>query len=219
MRRSAAALAGLAAAGLAAFGAVHFDLATLEPEALAERVRAAGPWAPGLLVGFLIVQSIVVPLPSQVILVAAGFVYGPWAGFAIGWAGILAGAAACFGLARALGRPFVERFASRERLAEVDAYVAERGLRAAFLTVLSLRLFAHVTFDVTSYACGLLRFPFGWFALATGLGEIPKVFLFTYLGVGLGGAPPWLVASIVAGILGAGVAVLWLRRRARAPAG
>ena len=91
------------------------------------------------------------------------------------------------------------RFVNPERLDAVDAYVAERGVGAAFLVVLSLRLFAHMAFDVVSYASGLVRFPFRWFVPATALGEIPKVFLFTSLGAGLGGSSGWLGVGIAAG--------------------
>ena len=56
-----------------------------------------------LLLGLLVVQSVVTPLPSQPVMLAAGFVYGPWLGFAISWLGVLIGAVACFGIARLLG--------------------------------------------------------------------------------------------------------------------
>lgn len=149
----------------------RYEVALLDPNALAEQVRATGAIAPMLLIALLVLQSVVVPLPSQPVLMAGGFVYGAWVGFAIGWLGVLLGACACFGISRVLGRPAASRFVRPERIAAVDAYVSERGLRRAFLAVLSLRLFAHFSFDVTSYACGLVRFPFGWFALATALGS------------------------------------------------
>ncbi len=37
-----------------------------------------------------------------------------------------------------------------------------------------------------------MRFPFGWFALATALGEVPKVLIFVVLGAGLGEIPGWM---------------------------
>ena len=192
----------------------RFELGGVDADALAERVRAEGALAPALLILFLMVQSVVAPLPSQPVLMAAGFVYGPVLGFAIAWTGVLAGACACFGLARALGRPFVERFASAKRIETVDAYVSQRGMRTAFFTVLSLRLFAHVSFDVVSYACGLIRFPFPWFALATGLGEVPKVLIFASLGASLGVAPGWMGLVAGAGLLVTVAVVWWISRRA-----
>ncbi len=219
-RRSLVLLVGVAVLAAAVWSALLFDLASFDARTLAEQVRGSGAWGPGVLLLLLIVQSIVSPLPSQPLLMAAGFVYGRAVGFGIGWLGVLAGACACFALARALGRPFVERFTRRERLAAVDDYVAQRGLRTAFLTILALRLLAHISFDVVSYASGLTRFPFRWFVVATAVGEIPKVFLFTYLGGSLEQAPAWVGWLIAAGILGVFVVwfVIWISRRAVRPA-
>jgi len=194
----------------------HFDIALSDPEALAQDVRDTGALAPLLLIALLVLQSVVAPLPSQPVLMAAGFVYGAFTGLAIGWLGVLLGALACFGIARVLGRPAVERFVRPERLNAVDAYVSEHGLSKTFLAVLSLRFFAHFSFDVTSYACGLVRFPFGWFALATALGEVPKVLIFTTLGAGLGEIPGWLGVAMGLGAIATVGVFLLLRRSASA---
>lgn len=215
--RGQAALALVVAAAAAAWGLEHFEISLADPDALARDVRGMGALAPALLVALLIVQSIVVPLPSQPVMMAAGFVYGAWAGFAISWLGVLAGALACFGIARLLGRPAVERFASPDRLSAVDSWIAERGLGRSFLAVLSLRLFAHFSFDITSYACGLVRFPLRWFALATALGEVPKVLIFTLVGAGLGELPGWIGVAIGVSVIATVGAFLLLRRTAAAP--
>jgi uncharacterized membrane protein YdjX (TVP38/TMEM64 family) len=167
-----------------------------------------------LLLALLVVQSVLVPLPSQPLLMAGGFVYGAAGGLAIGWLGVWLGACACFAIARLLGRPAVLHFVREERIRAIDDWVGERGLRSAFVAVLSLRLFAHFSFDATSYACGLVRFPFGWFALATALGEIPKVAIFTLLGAGLGELPGWVGVGIALGTLGSLAFVALLARRA-----
>ena len=207
----------LAVTGAAtAWGIARFEISLANPDSLAEAVRATGALAPLLLIALLVLQSVVAPLPSQPVMMAAGFVYGPWAGLAISWLGVLIGAMACFGVARALGRPGVVRVVNPERLAAVDQYVSERGLARSFVGVLLLRLVAHFSFDVTSYACGLIRFPFRWFALATALGEIPKVLLFTTLGAGLGEMPDWAGLAIGASLLATAGVLLLLRRNHRA---
>ena len=114
----------------------------------------------------------------------------------------------CFGLARWLGRPFVQRFVRPEQLAAMDQYVGTKP-GTTFLGVLSLRLFLPPLFDPVSYGCGLLRLPFHWFVGATALGELPKVGSFTYLGAAAGSGPTWFTAWI---ILGPVAGVLLLRR-------
>jgi uncharacterized membrane protein YdjX (TVP38/TMEM64 family) len=211
-----AALALTLAGAAVAFCVAHFEISLVDSESLANDVRATGALAPLLLLALLVLQSVVAPLPSQPLMIAAGFVYGAWAGFAISWVGVLVGAIACFGIARLLGRPAVVHFVSPERLSAVDTYVSERGLGRTFAAVLSLRLLAHFSFDVTSYACGLVRFPFGWFALATALGEVPKVLIFTAIGAGLGETPSWLALAIGAGAIASVGAFILLRRASAA---
>ena len=122
----------MAALGVAVVLAVTFllyryDLAHFNADTLADRVRASGAVGPLALIALLIVQAVIAPLPSPPILMAAGFVYGPWIGFVIGWVGLLLGASSCFGLARLCGRPFAQRFLHREHLTTVDAQVAARS--------------------------------------------------------------------------------------------
>jgi len=184
-----------------------YDLAHLDADTLADQVRASGPWGPLAVIALLIAQAVVAPLPSPPILMAAGFVYGPWLGFAIGWLGLLLGASACFGLARTLGRPFVQRFVRSEHLATVDAHIATRT-GATLLAIVSLRVFMPPLFDPVSYGCGLVRVRFVWFVLATALGEVPKVGSFTYIGSAAGGASSWLTAWV---LLGPAIGVVGLR--------
>jgi uncharacterized membrane protein YdjX (TVP38/TMEM64 family) len=154
------------------------DFGNLGAERLADRMRGFGVLAPVVFVALLVVQAVVAPIPSPPILAAAGYVHGPWLGFGLGWFGLLLGASACFGLARAFGRPFAQRFVRSQHLAAVDAYASTRT-GSTLLALVSLRVFMPPLFDAVSYGCGLIRVPFGWFLVATGLGEIPKVGSFT----------------------------------------
>ncbi len=187
--------------------------AGLDPEALAGRLRAAGPAGAVGLVALLVVQCIVSPIPSEPIMMAAGFAYGPRRGFALAWLGVCLGAGLSFLLARRLGRPLVERVVRPERLTALESRLATRGLAATFLAVLGLRLFVFTSFDVLSYACGLIRFPLPLFLLATGVGAVPKTFAFTYAGATAGTRPGWLDAVILAGTFGVLGVIAWLARR------
>jgi uncharacterized membrane protein YdjX (TVP38/TMEM64 family) len=210
------ALAGGAVGAVSAALIYSLDLSHLDAQAIATRVRGAGAAGPFTLIALLVVQAVIAPLPSPPLLMAGGFVYGPWVGFALGWVGLLLGASACFGLARAFGRPFAERFVRPARLAALDERIGTRAATTV-LALVSLRVFMPPAFDAVSYACGVLRVPFGLFVLATALGEIPKVGSFTYIGAGAGGAPGWLTAWV---LLVPAIGVIALRvlrsRRARA---
>ena len=206
-RKRLIAAAGIASVLLAALLTFRYDLAHLDAETLADRLRAAGAIGPLALIVLLIAQAVIAPLPSPPILMAAGFVYGPWIGFAIGWLGLLLGASFCFGLARTFGRPFAQRFLRPEQMAAVDAQIGSRT-GVTLLAIVSLRVFMPPLFDAVSYGCGLVRVPFMGFVVATALGEIPKVGSFTYIGSAAGGTPGWLTTWV---LLGPALGVVGLR--------
>ena len=95
-RRAFLALAGFAV--IVGVLVLRSDLPTLEPEEVANRIRAAGPLGPAALLAWFVLQCVVVPLPSEPAMMAAGFVYGFGFAFGITWLGVVLGAAACFGL-------------------------------------------------------------------------------------------------------------------------
>ncbi len=195
--------------------AARYDWSSFDLRAFAERVGATEGLGPVALFALLVVQCVVSPLPSEPLMMAAGFLYGPERGFALAWTAVIVGGTACFTLARTLGRPVAARFIRAERLAAVDTELANRGLLATFLIVLGLRLVSFGSFDVVSYACGLVAFPLRWFVLASAVGVVPKVFAFTYLGSSTGARPGWLDALILAGTFGVLLAVPWWWRRGR----
>ena len=202
-------VAGTVVAGLAWWS----GLVSVDAQVLADRLRAAGPIGPIALFGLFVLQCIVAPIPSEPLMMAAGYVYGPGAGFAIAWSGVVVGALACFALARSFGRPMALRFVKSHHLEALDSYVAERGVGSTFAVLLAIRVLAFASFDVVSYGCGLTRFPIGWFLLATVVGVVPKVFAFTYAGASVAARPAWLDAAILIGSLGFLVLVPWLVRR------
>jgi uncharacterized membrane protein YdjX (TVP38/TMEM64 family) len=196
----------------------YVDWASLDAEAVADRVRAAGAIGPVALFALLVLQCVISPLPSEPLMMAAGFLYGPWAGFGLAWSGVVLGATVCFLIARILGRPVAERLASRAQLTAFDDTFARRGVLATFLGVLAIRLFAHGSFDIVSYACGLIPFSLPLFLVASGVGVVPKVFAFTYLGASTGERPGWLDGMLLAGTFGMLLLapIWWRSRRARA---
>jgi len=207
-----------AAAGLLAIAAgvgLWWALASPEADALAARVRALGAVGPLALLALLVVQCVIAPIPSEPIMMAAGFVYGPRASFALTWLGVVSGAIACYVLARAYGPPLVARVVRRERLETFERVVLARGTVATFAGLLVVRVVAFHSFDVLSYACGVLRVPFAVFLAATVLGAVPKVLAFTYAGAVAGARPGWLDLLILGGTFGVFALLPWLLRRLR----
>lgn len=172
-------------------------------EALRRYLLGFGPWAPAVSAALMVLQSVVAPLPAFVVTFANGLLFG-WAwGALLSWSSAMVGAALCFGIARAQGRPAVERLAGGSRALELaDLFFRRYGRRA----ILVSRLLPFVSFDAVSYGAGLTPTRLRHFLVATGAGQLPATLLYSILGQHLAGSVRALfwVFSIAAAVLVAG---------------
>ena len=200
-----------------------------------ESIRAYGPWS--VFIG-VIIESVIVPIPSPLIIMGAGFVLispelsffhaflpivlkivlpgaiastmGAYIGYAIGYFG---------------GKPMVDRWEKFLGFSWKDVQALERRFQSGQVNTLIFFLRALPIFplSVISAAAGLLRLPLGQFSLWTFYGTIPRCLFLGYLGWGLGETYQGMAKGIdkaegiVSGILVLGIiaAVIWLRARVR----
>ncbi|HET7755038.1 MAG TPA: TVP38/TMEM64 family protein [Anaeromyxobacteraceae bacterium] len=182
----------------AAVGALSVPDAHGAVEAFRAYVLGYGAWAPVVSAALMVLQSIVAPLPAFVVTFANGLLFG-WAwGALLSWTSAMAGAALCFWIARALGRPVVERLLGGVAALDVaDAFFARHGTRA----VLVARLLPFVPFDPISFGAGITSAGFVPFLVATGVGQLPATILYSYLGERLTGSVRslfWLFSIVAA---------------------
>jgi uncharacterized membrane protein YdjX (TVP38/TMEM64 family) len=144
-----------------------------------------GYWAPLVSSLLMIFQAVIAPLPAFVVTFTNGLLFG-WAwGTLLSWSSAMLGAALCFWIARALGRPVVERLVGGTRALEVsDVFFARYGNRAILIS----RLLPFVSFDIISYGAGLTPVSFWKFLVATGIGQLPATIIYSYLGQNLTGS-------------------------------
>jgi uncharacterized membrane protein YdjX (TVP38/TMEM64 family) len=118
-------------------------------------------------------------IPASALTLAAGAVFGFWAGSVVVLIGATLGAAAAFLLGRTVLRGRVERFvASRPKLQAVDRAIALEGVRLMLL----MRLSGFPPFTWINYALSLSGVRFLPYLLTTFFGIIPGVFAFTWAG-------------------------------------
>lgn len=118
--------------------------------------------------------------PAWLMTLGAGFSFGLLRGVLVVWVGATAGAAVAFLIARHLARARVERLANRDhRFRAIDRAIAQKGWKIVAL----LRLSPLVPFTISNYLYGLTGIRFVPYVLASAVGMIPLVFLYTYFGV------------------------------------
>ena len=100
--------------------------------------------------------------------------------------------AACFWIARSLGREAVEKLCSKTGLATIERFFDRHGDQS----VLIARLLPFVSFDFVSYFAGLTSMPFKGFMIATGIGQLPATIVYSYVGGMLTGGTKMLVTAL-----------------------
>lgn len=148
---------------------------------LRDYLLSFGIWAPVVSGALMVLQSIAAPLPAFVITFANGMLFGALWGALLSWSSAMAGAAVCYFIARALGRPVIERIVGARSLRMVDGFFDRHGRYA----VLIARLVPIISFDLISYAAGVTSIGFVEFMVATGIGQLPATIVYSLLGESL----------------------------------
>jgi len=135
-------------------------------------------WAPvAFLVLFAGAGAVGVPATPFILLGAAIFGFS-W-GVVWNWSGIVLGSVVGYGLARLLGREFIERIGgSKVRRAE------KQFQRRGFLPLVAAR-FVPIPFAIVNAAAAVVGVRFGRFLLSTAIGMLPPITIFTYFSTAL----------------------------------
>ena len=140
-------------------------------------VDRLGTAAPVAFIAFYAI-GIVALIPSTVLTVTAGALFGIVHGVIYAFIGGTIGSACAFLLGRHAARRLVERrLAEMPRFAAVERAAAAQGRRIVFL----LRLSPVVPFNFLNYALGLTAIPV-WDFMIAGLGSLPGEVMYAYWG-------------------------------------
>jgi uncharacterized membrane protein YdjX (TVP38/TMEM64 family) len=187
---------------------INAGVAALDPRDITrfrDYLRGFGAWAPVISFLLMVLQSVAAPLPAFVITLANGLLFGAFWGAILSWSSAMVGAAVCFGIARTLGRPVVERLVGGGPLRKTDAFFERYGSHAVLIT----RLIPIISFDVVSYAAGLTPLALVPFLVATGIGQLPATIAYSILGENITGGSKvalWAIC-VLAALMVAGLAV------------
>ena len=115
--------------------------------------------------------------PDSIIAIAGGLIFGLVKGYIYTAIGAILGATLSFYIFRKLGRNFVKKL-TKEKLDNVEEMINSNG----FFIIFMLRLIPLFPFDIISYGAGLTSVKYKDFILATFLGTIPGILVFTNIG-------------------------------------
>jgi uncharacterized membrane protein YdjX (TVP38/TMEM64 family) len=177
-------------------------------ENLRATMLAYGPWAAGISIGLTVAQAIVAPLPMNVVTITNALVFGPVWGSLLSWFSSVLGASLCFLLSKTFGKPFAHKIVGHS-LSKAERFFKKYGLHAMFL----VRMMPFVPFDAVSYGAPLVGVPFSRFLVATAIGIVPSILVYSFLGKLIAGIYWWVVIALLSVTLIAIVAAARMFRR------
>lgn len=177
-------------------------------ENLVKSVQSFGPFAPLLYIVFQIIQTVVAPIPGQIVGSVGGFLFGAWG---ILWTtiGSLIGCWIVFALARKFGRPLLEKIFKKSIVAKFDFILEADG---ASLILFAIFLLPGFPDDVVCYLAGLTKVPIPKLMLIVALGRLPTNIITNFIGAGINTNLPLVIVASVFSVLALGIAV-WQRER------
>lgn len=175
-------------------------------------IASYGALAPVVSAILMIFQSVIAPLPAFLITFANGTLFGFWWGSLLSWSSSMVGAAFCFYIARYLGIQRITRLISQPAVEKASDFVEKYGTYA----ILIARLMPFISFDIISYFAGATQMRFLGFWIATGIGQLPATWVYSYLGESASPYIKWIL--FVFGIVIAISIVRWLSKT-RTPCG
>lgn len=201
-----------------------------------DSIRAYGPWS--VFIG-VIIESVIVPIPSPLVIMGAGFILiNPGMSAAEAMLPILLlivlpgavastlGAYIGYGIGYLGGKPLVERWKGFLGFGWEEVEAMERRFHAGQVngSIFFLRALPIFPLSVISAAAGLIRLPLKQFSLWTFYGTIPRCLFLGYLGwwagetyhhIAYGIDRAEMIVSILL-IVFVLAAIIWLRARVRA---
>ena len=178
----------------------------MDREQLRETIQGTGVFGPLVFILAQIAQTIIAPIPGQVLGIAGGALFG-WMGLIWGLIGSIVGALIVFLLMRKYGRPLAEKLISKKNLKKFDFLIERRGVAAIFIVFL-LPIFPD---SVMCYIAGLTKVPIKTLLVLWIAGRVPTAVINNMIGEGMSKAMirPIIVMILICVVMGV---VLYAKR-------
>ncbi|WP_297639331.1 TVP38/TMEM64 family protein [uncultured Clostridium sp.] len=152
-------------------------LMNLKIEKVLQFIEERGAFAALIYLGIYIVKPFFLIIPTNIIAIAGGMMFGPVKGFILTMVGFFITGTIAFFVSRMLGRDFVEGLLGKKML-KLDENLEKNGFKILFL----LRLPPILPYDPLSYACGFTKVKYSSFIVASLLGVMPETICYSILG-------------------------------------
>jgi len=146
-------------------------------EDIDEALKKYGSFGPLAIIGIIIFEVIIAPIPGGLIPLAAGALYGVWLGSLYTWIGNVIGSVIAFWLARKFGRPLIKKIVSEKRIIHFDYFLQRNKFLVWLVYIIPV-----FPIDVISFALGFSDMKFRRFFKVIAIGFISHILILTFLG-------------------------------------
>ncbi|WP_160675203.1 TVP38/TMEM64 family protein [Clostridium sp. C8-1-8] len=179
---------------------------------LKAKLISYGPYSWLAFLVMQIMQIVIFIIPGEIVQVAAGYIFGPWIGFALSLLGAVIGSAITFVISQKLGKPFVEKLVSDKDLwllKKLDHYKAghseknkadksekekHKSLRRI---VFLLYIIPGIPKDILGYICGITSLSLKEFLIISNIARTPMLFVSIFFGHNLSRKKIVLLVAII----------------------
>lgn len=178
-----------------------------DTDRIKELIDSAGIFGPIIFVILQIAQVVLAPIPGNVVGAVGGVIFGWW-GLLLTIIGSILGMMIVVAISRKLGRPFVEKFFSKEQIKKFDFLLEGRGAKFALFLIFLLPFFPD---DLIGYIAGLTKIRFRDIIIVSAVGRLPMHILTNFFGAQVFEGN-WIVIVIMLVIIGAIASILYIKR-------
>ena len=147
------------------------------PTAIRNFVSQFGVYSALVFIIILILQLIFAVIPSTPIVIAGGYMFGPYLGMLLSVIGNLLASMLVFGVTRLFGRPFVESIINKSVMEKID-----QSSNSIAKTLFVLYLIPILPHDAFTYIAGLTNIKFKKFVLVVLIGRLPSILFLSVIG-------------------------------------
>lgn len=141
-------------------------------------VTEIGPWGVLLYYGIMLVQCIVAPIPSELVQIVGGLLYGLWWGSFFSLTGILITSYIGYSIAVKGGARVVAAAIGENNVIAMERFINKYGIWAMVIG----RGIPFIPFDLLTYGAGLVKMKPKDFFFGTLIGTIPRAIFYAYIG-------------------------------------
>jgi uncharacterized membrane protein YdjX (TVP38/TMEM64 family) len=183
------------------------------PARLSQLLADTPMWLPIAFIGLMILHTLI-PVPAELLALAAGMTLGPVWGTVTIWIGAMLGAYLGFFLSRVLGEPFLRSLVSASRLERLKAWLQQADVPL----LLAARLLPVLSFNLVNFALGLSAIGWWRFTWTTAIGILPVTVFVVVFGAHLHDWRMLMLMTLAGGLVAWFGYRLWRRRRLHLPA-